>query len=306
MTTETRPSEAQLAFAHPEERAAATGSSDPRDRISLRDYVVEVEIGAFQSERGVTQRLRFDAVVEVAPEAGPLDDDVDRILSYEKIVEAIDAELAAERLNLLETLAERVADRVLAEPRARRIFLRISKLDRGPFELGVEIVRARKAVPLSAPDGAGTVHPVVAFLDNAAMTAPDLAARLDALQAGGAPVILCVGLPEGPRPRAAVAPAQRRIDLLAIEQNAWVLAGRDRRCVVVNSRTEIDSALHHGQMIVWAPSKMVLDAVDGPGGADPAALALWLAEEFAAARFVVHGDVSVPAGSRVAVERVPG
>ena len=68
------------------------------------------------------------------------------------------------------------------------------------------------------------------------------------------------------RPVSAVAPAQRRIDLLAIEQNAWVLAGRDPRCVVVASRTEIDWAMRHGQIVVWAPSKMVLDAVDGPGG----------------------------------------
>ncbi|WP_102222703.1 dihydroneopterin aldolase [Acidimangrovimonas sediminis] len=294
--------EAALAFAHPEARAAATASADPRDRISLRDHVVEADIGAFQHERGALQRLRFDVVVEVRAEAGPLDDDVDRILSYEKIVEAIDVELRAERLNLLETLAERVAERLLAEPRAMRVFVRIAKLDRGPFELGVEIVRARKGPAVRAPEG-GVLHPVVVLLDNAAIMAPDLSARLDALQEGGAPLILCVGLPDGARPTSAVGPAQRRIDLLAIEQNAWVLAGRDRRCVVVASRTEIDSALHRGQPIVWAPSKMVLDAVDGPGGADPLRLALWLAEDFAAAKLVVHGDVAVPAGSRVAVER---
>ncbi|GHE03150.1 diguanylate cyclase [Defluviimonas sp. 20V17] len=299
------PQETRLAFAHPEERAAATASSDPRDRISLRDHLVEADIGAFQHERGVPQRLRFDVVVEVRPAAGPLDDDVDRILSYEKIIEAIDAVLAAERFNLLETLAERVAERLLQEPRAMRVFVRIAKLDRGPFELGVEIVRSRAAMPLGAVDGAGAIHPDVVFLDNDTITAPDLPARLDALQQGGAPLILCVGLPDGGRPVSAVAPARRRIDLLAIEQNAWVLAGRDRRCVVVSSRTEIDSALHRGQVIVWAPSKMVLDAVDGPGGADPLRLALWLAEEFAAARLIVHGDVSLPAGSRVRVERAP-
>jgi dihydroneopterin aldolase len=299
------PQETRLAFAHPEERATATASSDPRDRISLREHVVEADIGAFQHERGVPQRLRFDVVVEVRPEAGPLDDDVDRILSYEKIIEAIAAVMAAERFNLLETLAERVAERLLQEPRAMRVFVRIAKLDRGPFELGVEIVRSRAAMPLGAPDGAGAIHPDVVYLDNAAIAAPDLPARLDALQQGSAPLILCVGPPEGARPVSAAMPAQRRIDLLAIEQNAWVLAGRDRRCVVVSSRTEIDSALHRSQVIVWAPSKMVLDAVDGPGGADPLRLALWLAEEFAAARLIVHGDVSLPAGSRVTVERAP-
>ena len=48
---------------------------------------------------------------------------------------------------------------------------------------------------------------------------------------------------------------------------------------------------------------MVLDAVDGPQARDPVALALWLAEEMAALRLVVHGDVALPAGSRVRVER---
>jgi dihydroneopterin aldolase len=152
------------------------------------------------------------------------------------------------------------------------------------------------------------IRPVVAFLSNAAIAAPDLAARLDRLETGGAPVILTVGLPEGARPESHQRATQRRIDLLAVEQNAWRLAARDRRCVVVASRTEIDWAMKHGQTIVWSPSKIVLDAVDGPKAAagDGVALALWLAEHLDAVRLEVHGDMSVPAGSRVPVERHPG
>lgn len=297
MTTDIR-----LAFAHPEERAEASASADPRDRISLRDHVVEVDIGAFQQERGQRQRVRFDVVVEVRPHPAPLQDDVDRILSYDRITEAIAAELASERLNLLETLAARVAERILAEPQAMRAFVRIEKLDRGPGALGVEIVRSRAEVPVRAADDGAALHPVVVFLDTAAVTAPDLSARLDALQQRGAPVILTVGPPDMPRPQTGHRPTQRRIDLLAIEQNAWVLAARDPRCVVVATRTEIDWAMKNGRMIVWAPSKLVLDAVDGPKGSDPVALALWLAELLAAQSLVLHGSVTVPAGSRVPVE----
>ena len=298
MTTDIR-----LAFAHPEERAEASASADPRDRISLRDHVVEVEIGAFQQERGQRQRVRFDVVVGVRPHPAPLQDDVDRILSYDRITEAIAAELASERLNLLETLAARVAERILAEPQAMRAFVRIEKLDRGPGALGGEIVRSRAEVPVRAADDGAALHPVVVFLDTAAVTAPDLSARLDALQQRGAPVILTVGPPDMPRPQTGHRPTQRRIDLLAIEQNAWVLAARDPRCVVVATRTEIDWAMKNGRMIVWAPSKLVLDAVDGPKGSDPVALALWLAELLAAQSLVLHGSVTVPAGSRVPVER---
>ncbi|MFN3846859.1 MAG: dihydroneopterin aldolase [Paracoccaceae bacterium] len=295
-----------LAFAHPEERAQASAGTDPRDRISLRDHVVEVDIGAFQQERGHKQRVMFNVVVEVVPVTGPLNDDVDRILSYDRITEAIAAELASERLNLLETLAERVAERILAEPQAMRAFVRIEKLDIGPYKLGVEIARSRAEVPVRvvAQDGEeAVVPPLVVWLDNATLAAVDLSDRLDALLSRGAPLILCVGLTELPRPKTDHRPTQRRIDLLAIEQNAWVLAARDPRCVVVATRTEIDWAIRRGQSVVWAPSKMVLDAVDGPKSADPVALALWLAEVMAARSMIVHGNVALPAGSRVLVER---
>jgi len=298
MTTDT-----SLAFAHPEERAEASAPADPRDRISLRDHVVEVDIGAFQQERGQRQRIRFNIVVETRPHPAPLEDDVDRILSYDRITEAIAAELSSERLNLLETLAERVAERILSEPQAMRTFVRIEKLDRGPGALGVEIVRSRAEVPVAEPDAAPGLAPRVVHLDGAAMAAPDLGAMLDRWQAEGRPVVLTVGQPDHPRPQTGHGPTQRRIDLLAIEQNAWVLAARDPRCVVVATRTEIDWALKNGRMIVWAPSKLVLDAVDGPKGRDPVGLALWLAELLGAAELIVHGPVAVPAGSRVPVTR---
>ncbi len=296
-------SDIRLAFAHPEERAIASATVTPCDRISLRDHVVEVDIGAFQQERGHTQRVQFDVVVEVRPARKPLNDDVDLILSYDKITEAIATELAAERLNLLETLAERVAERILAEPAAMRAFVRIEKLDVGPYKLGVEIVRSRAE---DAPRAVGPdeeAHPLVVYLDNAAIADPALPARLDALHSRGLPVILTVGLPDTTRPVTGHKPTQRRIDLLAMEQNAWVLAARDPRCVVVETRTEIDWAMKRGQMIVWAPSKLVLDAVGGPGARDPVGLALWLAETMVAAGLIVHGSVTLPAGSRVPVVR---
>lgn len=296
----------ELAFAHPEARAEATGTGNPRDRISLRDHLVEADIGAFQQERGHKQRLRFNVVVEVRPVDEPLADDVDRILSYDRITEAIAAELAAERLNLLETLAERVAERILSEPAAMRVFIRIEKLDVGPYALGVEIVRSRAERPVQrlGLDGDEAVHPLVVYLDNATILAADLSARLDVLEGNGHPVILTVGLPDLPRPTTGHKPTQRRVDLLAIEQNAWTLAARDPRCVVVATRTEIDWAMRRGQTVVWAPSKLVLDAVDGPQSSAPVSLALWLAETMSATALLLHGEVTAPAGSRVPVRKV--
>ena len=136
-------SEIAQAFDHPDARSRATLLDSPLDRISLRDHIVDVEIGAFQAERGTTQRISFNVVVEVLPTSDDVDDDVDKILSYDKVTEAITIALREERLNLLETLADRVAERILWEPQAQRTFVRIEKLDRGSGALGVEIVRSK-------------------------------------------------------------------------------------------------------------------------------------------------------------------
>ncbi len=279
----------QLAFASLSERAEHSGGDGPLDRISVRDHVVEVEIGAFQAERGATQRVRFNVVVEVTPQAVAVEDDVDRILSYDRITDAIEESLAEERLNLLETLAERVAERVLLAPRAARVFVRIEKLDRGPGALGVEIVRDR-------PQQLGVAdehrpHPRLVYLSNSALAASHLTAWIDALAAQGRPVIFCVSASDCPVPTTGHRMTQRRIDLLAIEQNAWTLAARDDRCVVVNTRTELDWAMRHGQISVWAPSKIVLDSVESPSvrADDTVALAAWFAGVMEAEDLLVIG-----------------
>ena len=279
------------AFAHPTARADAMIGTAVLDRISLRDHIVEVEIGAFQAERGTTQRISFNVVVEVSPLTGPIDDDVDRILSYDKVTEAIAAALAFERLNLLETLADKVAELILIEPQAVRVFVRIEKLDRGPGALGVEIMRARAGDSPVADLAEDAPHPRVVFLSNPAIADPGLPARLDALTDMGAPVILCVGVGSDPVPDARHKMAQRRIDLLAIEQNAWCLAGKDDRCIVVETRTELDWAMRQGQVSVWAPSKIVLDAVDGPSASpkDAVALVAWFADLMEATELLVVG-----------------
>ena len=98
-------------------------------------------------------------------------------------------------------------------------------------------------------------------------------------------------------PRAAHPLPQHRIDLLAIELGAWLLAGRDKRCVVTESRTELDWAMRQGRISVWAPSKLVRDAVDREEATSlttrPLALAHWLAERFDAVAVLELGKPRV-------------
>ena len=260
---------------------AKTAPSDPSlDRISIRDYIKEVEIGAFQVERDLTQRVKFNVVVEVAPSSSSFSDDVDDILSYDMIIEAIDDQLNFERLNLLETLAERVSDQILSHNQAIRVFTRIEKLDRIPGSLGVEIVRDRKnSIEEKAIENSYS-EPLVVYISNEIIQSNELKRWLDAIVKNDKPTILCVEALEFKDQVSIELNTLHRIELLSIEQSAWRLAGMDSRCVVVDTRTELDWSLKNNELSVWAPSKMILDSVNKPSlNSGPLDLAIWLAGE---------------------------
>ena len=260
---------------------AKTAPYDPSlDRISIRDYIKEVEIGAFQVERNLTQRVKFNVVVEVAPSSSSSSDDVDDILSYDMIIEAIDDQLNFERLNLLETLAERVSDQILSHNQALRVFTRIEKLDRIPGSLGVEIVRDRKnSIEEKAIENSYS-EPLVVYISNEIIQSNELKRWLDAIVKNDKPTILCVEALEFKDQVSIELNTLHRIELLSIEQSAWRLAGMDSRCVVVDTRTELDWSLKNNELSVWAPSKMILDSVNKPSlNSGPLDLAIWLAGE---------------------------
>ena len=260
---------------------AKTAPSDPSlDRISIRDYIKEVEIGAFQVERDLTQRVKFNVVVEVAPSSSSSSDDVDDILSYDMIIEAIDDQLNFERLNLLETLAERVSDQILSHNQAVRVFTRIEKLDRIPGSLGVEIVRDRKnSIEEKAIENSNS-EPLVVYISNEIIQSNELNKWLDVIVKNDKPAILCVEALESKDQLSLELNSLHRIELLSIEQSAWRLAGMDSRCVVVDTRTELDWSLKNNELSVWAPSKMILDSVNKPSlNSGPLDLAIWLAGE---------------------------
>ena len=280
-----------------------------RDAIAVRDYLRDIEIGAFQQERGVSQRVRFSVVLDTDNTHAADNDDVDRVLSYDSIVDAIEAELASERVNLLETLAERIAARCLVDTRVRRVHVRIEKLDRIPGALGVEIIRhAASGTIHGAGRGGqgGDVTPQIYLLTNAVLRGGRLIDWLDAITAAPEPAIIALeptadGLPKGTDN--CIPPIQRRIGLLSIEQNAWLLASQDDRCVVVSSRTELDHAAKEGRLSVWAPSKIVLDAADRPksDAQDPIGLALWFAEEIGAGGLTLVGSGPAPGTAKTPV-----
>jgi dihydroneopterin aldolase len=121
----------------------ARSEAKPLDRVFMHDLVLDVEIGVYTHEKGVTQRVRFSVDVDVLPPTVAVDDDIGRAFDYDTIIKGIKQIIARGHINLVETLAEEVASYCLAHPRAASVKVTIEKLDKEPGAVGVEIVRAK-------------------------------------------------------------------------------------------------------------------------------------------------------------------
>lgn len=118
----------------------------PLDKIFVRDLVIPCFIGAFEEEKAEKQRVRFQVDLWIYPSRQRNNDDVSHVVSYDRIVDAIRAVIGGGHINLLETLAERVAAKCLSHRRAAKVRIVVEKLDRlEGASLGVEIERCKSS-----------------------------------------------------------------------------------------------------------------------------------------------------------------
>lgn len=110
--------------------------------VFVRDLVLDSRIGVHQHERLGPQRIRINLDLGVW-EGVPAADDLDRVVCYETIVERVREVAGDSHVNLAETLAERVAEVCLADPRVRLARVRVEKLEvfADAASVGVEIER---------------------------------------------------------------------------------------------------------------------------------------------------------------------
>jgi dihydroneopterin aldolase len=122
-------------------------------RIVVRGLVLTCSIGIYEHERRHPQRVRIGVELDVADPGSFAGDDFGKVLNYEFVVDGINATLAAGHVDLVETLAERIADCCLADSRALRATIHVEKLDVYPQSdgVGVSIVRRRPADGASLP-----------------------------------------------------------------------------------------------------------------------------------------------------------
>ena len=111
--------------------------------IRVRDLVLPASIGIYDREKRAPQRVCINVELRVRESDGPIGDDIANVLSYEDVIDGIKRIIAAGHINLVETLAERIAALSLSDPRVRSVRVRVEKLDVFPdaASVGIEIER---------------------------------------------------------------------------------------------------------------------------------------------------------------------
>jgi dihydroneopterin aldolase len=114
--------------------------------IRLRHFTVPMSIGVYAHEEETRQRVRINVELEVEQPQGGIGDDIDRVPSYEGLVQGLHAMAEGEHVRLIETVAERVLDLALAHPKVLRAVAEVEKLDVFPAaeSIGVRFERRRE------------------------------------------------------------------------------------------------------------------------------------------------------------------
>jgi 7,8-dihydroneopterin aldolase/epimerase/oxygenase len=120
--------------------------ADAKKRIRhvfVRDLELNANIGVYHREKGQLQPVRINLDLTVEETDGDIEDKLENVVDYGAVVDGIKAILAGGHLNLVETLAEKVAAHCLADKRVKVARVRIEKLKvlAEAQSVGVEIER---------------------------------------------------------------------------------------------------------------------------------------------------------------------
>jgi dihydroneopterin aldolase len=123
--------------------------ADAKRRIGhvfVRDLELSAHIGVYRHEKNAAQPVRINVDLTVQEGEGAIGDRLSHVVDYGKVVDGIRAIIDEGHVNLVETLAERVAEFALRDPRVLVARVRIEKLKVIPEarSVGVEIERARE------------------------------------------------------------------------------------------------------------------------------------------------------------------
>ena len=116
----------------------------PDNFLFVRDMIVDMQIGAYDDERGKTQKVRINVMAETNIWPDAKHDNLNETVSYDTIVNYVWKVTRGEHIHLVETVAEKIAQLCLTEPAIQKVTVRVEKMEIYPFAIpGVEIIRAK-------------------------------------------------------------------------------------------------------------------------------------------------------------------
>ena len=124
--------------------SAAPAPAGPR-RVFVEGYELIGSVGVYEHERRYEQRIVVSLDLEVLDNYDGSSDDIDAVYDYDQAIKAVRATVESRHFNLLETLAERIAEVCLSHPQVLSAKVRIAKPDIliACRAVGIEIVRRR-------------------------------------------------------------------------------------------------------------------------------------------------------------------
>ncbi|MEN3953047.1 dihydroneopterin aldolase [Iodidimonas sp. SYSU 1G8] len=111
--------------------------------VFVRDLMLDGHIGIHAHEQGVRQRLRINLDLSVSDHHPLPADQIEHVVCYQQVVEATTAVVNRGHVNLVETLAEEIAQTILGNNQVITVRVRVEKLDAfaNVASVGVEIER---------------------------------------------------------------------------------------------------------------------------------------------------------------------
>ncbi len=111
--------------------------------VFIRDLLLTCLIGVHKHEQKKPQRVRINLDLAVLEDTEEIGDRLSEVVCYEDVADGIRNLVAKGHVNLVETLAEQIAEMCLADDRVRTARVRVEKLDVFPdaTSAGVEIER---------------------------------------------------------------------------------------------------------------------------------------------------------------------
>ena len=116
------------------------------DIIFLRELKIDTLIGVYEWEKRVPQTLQIDLEIALPSSLACQTDNIDDALNYADIVRDIQTALASRHYNLLEALAESIAQILIKDFKAPWVKVSVAKLQaiRGSRMVGISIERGNR------------------------------------------------------------------------------------------------------------------------------------------------------------------